>query len=87
MIRYKNQIRLHLADIDWIKKLTGNVPPSTRTVQECNALIDRHLAMENSRTPESQLIALLLQDETLDFGMRSFAQPSVSSFRIANNSF
>jgi hypothetical protein len=66
VIRFKNQIRLHPADIERIAKLTGSSPSGIQTVNEFNAWIDRHLEMEKYGTPESQLIALLLQDEKLD---------------------
>jgi len=66
VIRFKNQIRLNAADIERITKLTGNTPRCIRTVDEFNVWIDRHLAMENTGTPESKLIGLLLQNEKLD---------------------
>ena len=66
MIRFKNQIRLHQDDIDRITKLAGDTPSGIQTVEELNTWIDQHLAIENSGTPESQLIALLLNDEKLD---------------------
>lgn len=66
MIRFKNQIRLQQADIERINQLTGNTPRGIRTVDEFNAWIDQHVAMENAGTPESRMIALLLQGEKLD---------------------
>jgi hypothetical protein len=66
VIRFKDQIRLHQDDIERITKLTGDTPSGIQTVEELNTWIDRHIAMENYGTPESLMIALLLEGEKLD---------------------
>lgn len=62
MIRYLNRVKLHQHDIDWLFKLTSVHPGNIQTVEELNRYVDSHLNQFDERTPEGQLLKLLLAD-------------------------
>ena len=66
MIRHKNQVRLHAADIRRLTRISGVSPEEICTVDALNRFIETQLTECDQETPESRLLRLLLLDEKIN---------------------